>query len=177
MCSMNTLRSLFCASTTVRVILIAASATVFMSPSNLNTLLCVAPSFCFSYCCRCFSMSASNIFSSSSQRSPAVRLVIPHDCNCWLKHWHACRSVHDIWPDDLQSKSHRNTVNFCSFCACVCRMVFSSSLHRVSEHSVCTTKVLILTGWHGDSSHTKRCAACTRSKSRAAHITALQALR
>jgi len=39
MCSMNTLRSLFCASTTVRVILIAASATVFMSPSNLNTLL------------------------------------------------------------------------------------------------------------------------------------------
>jgi len=80
------------------------------------TNLCVAPSFCFSYCCRCFSISASNIFSSSSQRSPAVRLVIPHDCNCWPKHWHACRSVHDIWPDDPRSKSHRNTVNFCSFC-------------------------------------------------------------
>ena len=79
------------------------------------TNLCVAPSFCFSYCCRCFSMSPSNIFNSSSQRSPAVMLVIPHDCNCWLKHWHACRSVHDIWPDDLRSKSHRNTVNFCSF--------------------------------------------------------------
>lgn len=79
------------------------------------TNLCVAPSFCFSYCWRCLSMSASNIFSSSSQRSPEVRFVIPHNCNCWLKSWHALKSEPDIWPEYLWSKSHRNTVNFCSF--------------------------------------------------------------